>query len=272
MPDRNAFLLEDAVVVVNPLLGVLGIDERKGQRADAEPRRELDRLAVGARDPQGRMRPLHRLGHDVAAGHGEIFALVTGIGIHRQHVGALLDRLAPLVALLVHRHAIAAEFEQSGGFARAPFDAALRYEIERRDALGDARGMIVVGRHQGDAVSEPDILRPLRARREKYFRRRGMRIFLEEVMLDFPGVVDAEFVGELDLIERILEQLQLIALFPGTRQLMLIEDAELHGVLLVNSCSSVRPSAPASGAAVLPCPTTGAGRPSCRHRRSCACR
>ncbi len=34
-----------------------------------------------------------------------------------------------------------------------------------------------------------------------------MRIFLEEVMLDFPHMIDPDLVSEFDLIERVLEQL-----------------------------------------------------------------
>jgi len=47
-------------------------------------------------------------------------------------------------------------------------------------------------------------------------------------MLDLPGIVDAEPVGELDLVERLLIDPQLVAVLPGARDLMLIEDAELH--------------------------------------------
>jgi hypothetical protein len=65
-----------------------------------------------------------------------------------------------------------------------------------------------------------------------------MCIFLEKVMLDFPHVVDAESVGELDLIERVLKQFQFPARRPGARQLMLIEGAEFHdaGILLLGIC------------------------------------
>jgi hypothetical protein len=56
-----------------------------------------------------------------------------------------------------------------------------------------------------------------------------MRIFLEKMVLDFPGVVDAEFVCELDLIKRFLEQPVLGAIVPRPRQLMLVENAEFHG-------------------------------------------
>ena len=79
------------VVVVDPLPGLARIDEGEGQRADAEPRGQLDGLAVGAGDPQRRVRLLHRLRHDVAARHLEELALEAGVGVHRHHVGALLD-------------------------------------------------------------------------------------------------------------------------------------------------------------------------------------
>ena len=47
-------------------------------------------------------------------------------------------------------------------------------------------------------------------------------------MLHLPGVIDAELVGEFDLIERVLKQLQLVAVIPRPRQLMFVEDAEFH--------------------------------------------
>ncbi len=47
-------------------------------------------------------------------------------------------------------------------------------------------------------------------------------------MLDLPRVIDADAIGELDLIERLLINLVLVAVVPGTRDLMLVEDAELH--------------------------------------------
>ena len=49
-------------------------------------------------------------------------------------------------------------------------------------------------------------------------------------MLDFPCMVDAELVGKLHLIERILKQLQLVAVFPGARQLMFVENTKAHDV------------------------------------------
>ena len=118
--------------------------------------------------------------------------------------------------------------------------AAARNQIERRKAFGNARGMIVVRRRQADAVAEADILGALRSGAEKHLGRRGVRVLLEEVVLDLPHVVEAEAIGELDLIERIVEQLLLSALAPGLRQLMFIEDAELH---LSSSCATRDPVA-----------------------------
>ncbi len=55
-----------------------------------------------------------------------------------------------------------------------------------------------------------------------------MRVLLEEVVLDFPGVVDAEAIGELDLVESFVEEALFVAFAPGAWKLMLVEDAELH--------------------------------------------
>ncbi len=67
---------------------------------------------------------------------------------------------------------------------------------------------------------------------EEHLGRGGVAVLFEEVMLDLPSVVDAEPIGQLDLGQRVLEQLQLGAVVPGPGELVLIEDAELHGCLL----------------------------------------
>src|SRR5579875_396361 len=61
-----------------------------------------------------------------------------------------------------------------------------------------------------------------------------MRVLFEEVMLHFPHVIDAELVGQLDLIEGVLEQLQLRAGRPRPGQLMFIEGAEFHGAIVLS--------------------------------------
>ena len=146
------------------------------------------------RHPQRRVRLLQRFRHHVAAGHFEEFALETGIGVHHQHVGALLDGLKPHPPLLggVETDVEASEFHQRRAFAGAEFDAAVRDEIERGDTFGDAGGVVVSGRHQADAMAKPDPFRALRAGGQENLRRRGMRIFFKEVMLDFPSVIDTK--------------------------------------------------------------------------------
>jgi predicted GNAT family N-acyltransferase len=88
--------------------------------------------------------------------------------------------------------------------------------------------MIVVGNHLADAVTEPDTARLRGRSREEHFRRRGMGIFVEEMMLDFPRIVVAELVRERDLGERLMEQALLVALLPGPRQLQFVENAKPH--------------------------------------------
>ena len=92
---------------------------------------------------------------------------------------------------------------------------------------------------------------------EEGFRRRRVRIFLEEMMLHHPGVVVAEPVGSLELRQRVLVEPELVALLPRPRQLQLIEDAELHDVSPDGPCcfsgSVVR-----SGSRVQPWPSDSA--------------
>ena len=58
-----------------------------------------------------------------------------------------------------------------------------------------------------------------------------MAVFLQEVMLHRPRVVDAQPVGQFHLLQGVLEQPVLVPLIPGFRKLQFIEDAELHDSL-----------------------------------------
>ena len=89
------------------------------------------------------------------------------------------------------------ELDGALALAEPELDATAGEQVERGDALGDADRM--VGRQLDDAVAEADAARPLARRAEEDFRRRAVRVLLEEVMLDAPGVVEPEPVGELDL-------------------------------------------------------------------------
>src|SRR5260370_40692062 len=55
-----------------------------------------------------------------------------------------------------------------------------------------------------------------------------MRIFFEEVVFDFPGVVKAQAVCQFHLLQCFLKQPLLGAIRPRAWQLMLVENAKLH--------------------------------------------
>jgi len=112
------------------------------------------------------------------------------------------------------------------GFTHTQFDAPVAQQIERRDPLGDPRR--VVGGKLDHPVAEPDALRPLARSAEEDLGCRRMGVLLEEVVLDFPREVEAQAVGQLDLVEGLLQQFVLALRVPGTRQLVLVEDPELH--------------------------------------------
>ena len=78
--------------------------------------------------------------------------------------------------------------------------------------------------------------------REEHLGRRGVAVFLEEVVLDLPHHVEADAVGQLNLLERVLHKAVLGVGLPGPRQLMLVEDPELHAA--PSEWNSVRMSAP----------------------------
>src|SRR5271169_3141662 len=86
----------------------------------------------------------------------------------------------------------------------------------------------MIGGELENAVAEPDVLGALARGGEKGFRRGRVRIFFEEVMFHHPGIVVAEPIGGLQLRQRVLVELELVAGLPRARQLQLIEDAEFH--------------------------------------------
>src|SRR5882757_9507946 len=86
-----------------------------------------------------------------------------------------------------------------------------------------------------------------------------MRIFLKEMMLDFPCIIVTKSVGQFDLRQRVLVELPLVVHAPWARQLQFIKDAEFHGrfpVLLrypgKDCASGSRPCQERSGPAASP--------------------
>ena len=207
----------------------VGRQELEAERAQAAPPRHLDRFKLRASDPQRRMRLLHRLGQDVAHRHFVPLG-VEADALVLEHRDDAADRVFPDLALRLHVTAKAAEFGDGGGFAGTRFDTAVGDEIEARDPFGHPLRRVRGKLH--DAVTEADVLRPLAGGAEEHFRRGGMRILLEEVVLHFPGVAIAQTIRQLDLVQRVLVKPLLVTRPPRARQLQFVEDAEFHGFSL----------------------------------------
>jgi hypothetical protein len=184
--------------------------------------------AVGAGHPHGRVRLLDGLRHHVAAREGEAAALEAGVGVHDHHVGDLLGRLERHGALFLGGDGEAAQFQPRRALADAEVEPAAGDDVQRRQPLGGAGRVVVVGDHLADAVADPNGLGQRRAGRQEHLRGGGVGVFLEEVVLDLPGVVVAQAVGEHDLLQGLMEQPRLVALVPGLGQLVLVEDPEPH--------------------------------------------
>jgi hypothetical protein len=119
----------------------------------------------------------------------------------------------------------------SGGrrsFAGAELDATVRQDVEGRDALRDAGGMVDRRERVHDAVGETDPLGALRRGGEEQLRGARVRVLLEEVVLDDPHAVDADAIGVLDLLERLVHHPPLVAVLPRAGNLVLVEESELH--------------------------------------------
>src|SRR5262249_41268862 len=118
------------------------------------------------------------------------------------------------------------QLDRALALAEPQLHASAREQVEGGHALGDADR--VIGRQLDDAVAEPDTTRALGRGAEEDLGGRAVRVLLEEVVLDQPGVVVAQPVRQLDLLQRVLEELILAPLVPRTRKLVLIKDTEFH--------------------------------------------
>ena len=121
-----------------------------------------------------------------------------------------------------------AELGLRGRLTGAEVDPAVRHEVEGGDPLGHAGRVVEALRELHDAVAEPDAARALAGRGEEHLGGRGVAVLLEEVVLDLPHVVEADAVGQLHLVERVLEELVLVVGGPGSRELVLVEESEVH--------------------------------------------
>src|SRR3954452_4455990 len=178
--------------------------------------------------PRGGARLLQRLGDHVALGHRDKAALHAGERLLYEHPRDGVERLLPLLPFGGAVDAEALELGAARGLAGPELDPPVGDQVERGDGLGDTRGMLVSRRQRQDAEAEPDACRALRRGGEEDVRGARVRVLLEEVVLDLPHGVKADAVGDLDLLERVVQQPVLAVLAPRARQLVLVEDPEPH--------------------------------------------
>ena len=93
--------------------------------------------------------------------------------------------------------------------------AAAREDVERRGLLGDLDRMVELRHADHDAVADLDVLGHHRAGGEEQLGRRAVGIFLEEVVLDRPDMLEAQLVGELHLFEAVVVDRALLLGRPG---------------------------------------------------------
>src|SRR5579862_6614005 len=79
-----------------------------------------------------------------------------------------------------------------------------------------------------DAVAQADLLGALARCGEEHLGGGRMRILFKKMMLDLPGIVVAEPVGQFDLVERVMIELPFVVRPPWARKLQLVENAKFH--------------------------------------------
>ena len=220
-------------VLLDPLL--LGLERREVDAEGAHAAVGGVELGAGRRhgDPQRRVWLLVRLGQHGAGRHREELALVAEALVHPH----LRDRVHVLVPRLLRDVGVGAEAAELGPRRRAAgaeLEAAAGQDVEHRGPLGGADRVVELRHADDDAVADADVLRLHRAGGEEQLGRRAVRVLLQEVVLDRPHRVEAELVGQADLLQRVQVHLPLGLVGPRPRYRQLVEDAELHTRLQVD--------------------------------------
>src|SRR5882724_1665183 len=234
--DRLAAGAQELPVAGHPLLGVLWRLEADAHGPDAETGSEHHGFGARRGHPHGWVRLLQGLGNDVALGHAEVFPLIPGVGDHGHHAQAFAGGFFPRLLLLLVGGQEGADLGGRGALAGPELDAAARHQIEGGDALRHSRRMVLLRVHLDDAMPQPDMLGPRRRGRQKHFGGRRMAVFFEEVMLGGENVVVAKLIGELDLLQRLVVDLELVMLVPlvgvdRSGRLQLEHHAEFHDLI-----------------------------------------
>jgi hypothetical protein len=143
-----------------------------------------------------------------------VLALEPGEGLLDHAADRDFQRLFPLCPFVGGVDVEAAQLADRGRFAGTELNPSIRNQVEGRDAFGDSGRMVDGRREMHDPESQPDALGSLAGRGQKHLRCGGMAVLLEEVVLGQPDRGEASPVGELDLVETVLQQDVLVVRCP----------------------------------------------------------
>jgi hypothetical protein len=151
--------------------------------------------------------------------------------VHAIHIGGWGFWIGLGTTLRAHPVVIdveAVKLLRGGRTARAELHPAVAHDIEHGGLLRHLNGIVEVEGQKPDAVGDPDIPGPLTDRAVEDFGRGAVRVFFEEVMLDFPNVIHPDVIGQFDLREGFPVGVVFAERVPRPRRLHLVQQAELH--------------------------------------------
>jgi len=219
---------DGGVVLGDPVLRFTWLDEGEGEGTDPLAGGQLDGLTLAAGHPEGRMGLLVGLWHDVAWRHLQPGSVPSGEWLLDHHPGCGLDVVEPLLPLGFALGAEAIQLGGGRGLTCTEVHPTVRQQVQGVDPFDDPGRVVVLGGQQHDAVPEPDARRALTGCSQEDLGGGTVAVLLQEVVLHLPDTVEAQPVGQLHLIQCILEELVLVAIGPGAGKLVFIEDPELH--------------------------------------------
>ena len=193
------------------------------------------RRLTGGGQPGRRMGVLERLGRLHALGHLQQLA-VPAETLLLPHLDDDLDRFAPLPPGPVVGGDMKRQLLHRRGTPRTPLDPAVTQDVDGRHLLGHPGRVLEPRRHERHAEAEAEVAGRQRQSSEHHLVGRAGRPTVAEMVLHAPHGLEAERVGQLDLLDAlVVGRLFGLPLPVGMRLvprldlgLELVEQIELH--------------------------------------------
>ena len=194
------------------------------EHADALLGGQTEAFGLGAGQVHAGVGLLERLGQHPAGRHVPEFPLVGELSFRLPDLRDHGDGLVPPLPGLPGVYALA-ELLVGVGTTGAELHPPVGELVDHGGPLGHP-DRVVVGQY-GDTKTDADVLGALREGAEHYLGAGGAGEAVEEVVLDEPEVIEADFVRQLALFQRLLVQHVPINLFVP-RTLHLVQKSKLH--------------------------------------------